>query len=100
MPKITHVLNGCVAAQALVNAEGFLEAHQKQHAALAAKYPEFPETLALLKESMEAAEACWSCAVCGEPTEMHVDGKVPGEVYIDGIGVRPCRTPMPDKDKE
>jgi 5'-deoxynucleotidase YfbR-like HD superfamily hydrolase len=59
MPKLTHAMNACAAATPLVTYDGFVEAHHKQHADLAQKYPEFPETLALLRESMDHSEACW-----------------------------------------
>ena len=59
MPKITHALNGCAAAKLIVNYDGFVAAHEKQHQELSEMYPEFPEILALLRLSMDHAEACW-----------------------------------------
>jgi 5'-deoxynucleotidase YfbR-like HD superfamily hydrolase len=59
MPKLTHLLNGCAAAKKLVTFEEFELAHEEQHAALTAEYPEFPETLALLREAMTASQEAW-----------------------------------------
>lgn len=30
-----------------------------------------------------------SCPVCGEPEDMHAEGKAPGEVWLDGLGLVP-----------
>lgn len=60
LPKLTHAFNGCAAAKALTDRAGFDVAHERQYRRLAAEYPEFPETLALLRASMDHAEACWS----------------------------------------
>jgi 5'-deoxynucleotidase YfbR-like HD superfamily hydrolase len=90
MPKLTHALNRCVAAKVVVDYDGFIAAHARQYGELATKYPEFPEILALLRASMDHAEACWCCDVCGESIQMHVDGRIPGEVFMDGFGEVAC----------
>lgn len=59
LPKLTHAFNGCVAAQALTDREDFERRHARQFQTLAAEYPEFADTLALLRESMEHAEGQW-----------------------------------------
>jgi len=89
LPKLTHALNACVAAKSLVTYDEFVAAHREQYTDLIRKYPEFPETLVLLRESMDHSEACWPCDVCGEAAEMHVNGKMPGEV-VKGSGVSSC----------
>lgn len=61
LPKLTHLLNNCAAPKALGFDEARFEAaHKEQYAELAAKYPEFPETLALLKDAMEASQGSWN----------------------------------------
>lgn len=97
MPKLTHALNGAVAAKVFVDFDGFVAAHAKQHAELSAQYPEFPEILALLREAMNHAEDCWVCDVCGETAGWHTakepgsrEVAVPGEVFMDGFGIVPC----------
>lgn len=59
LPKLTHAFNGCVAAQALTDRSGFVAAHARQYQTLATEYPEFADTLALLRESMDHAEGQW-----------------------------------------
>lgn len=59
LPKLTHAYNGCAAAKAVTDHAGFVEAHARQYERLAAEYPEFPATLALLREAMRASELCW-----------------------------------------
>lgn len=61
MPKLTHILNGCVAAKALTDFAGFLEAHRDQYRRLREDYPE-PElswVLDLLLQSMIRSEGVW-----------------------------------------
>lgn len=59
-PKLTHLLNGCVAAKALTDYAGFERSHRTQAADLLARYPDVAaEVHKLLKEAMEASEARW-----------------------------------------
>lgn len=58
-PRLTHCFNGCVAAQTLVGREEFVALHRAHFEALRAEYPEFPETLELLRAAMLHAEARW-----------------------------------------
>jgi len=90
MPKITHAFNGCIAARALTDYPGFVKAHQEQHEQLSKAYPEFPEILELLQESMEHAQDLWICGLCGEPADMHGNGIVPGDVFLNGFGIVSC----------
>lgn len=60
LPKLTHAFNGCVAARALTDHAGFVDAHVRQLRRLQAEYPEFPDALELLWESMLRAEGCWA----------------------------------------
>lgn len=59
LPKLTHAFNGCAAAQALTDRAGFDEAHARQFQKYREEYPEFPETLELLRASMLHAESRW-----------------------------------------
>lgn len=57
LPKLTHGLNGAVAARQLVGSlQEFQELHWAQYEKLAKAYPEFPETLLLLRDSMDYAD--------------------------------------------
>lgn len=60
-PKLTHLLNGCVAAKALTDLEGFRYAHARQYFDMAGKMDDLrlSRALALLVESMNASEAAW-----------------------------------------
>lgn len=60
LPRLTHALNGCAAAQALTDRAGFDASHARQLQTLTEEYPEFPEALELLRASMLHAEARWS----------------------------------------
>ena len=62
LPKLTHAFNGCAAARALTDPVGFVDSHVRQLRRLQAEYPEFPDALALLYESMLHAEECWATA--------------------------------------
>lgn len=61
LPKLTHLFNGCVTAKKLVDYDGFVAAHEAQYAKLTAEYgTEFPETLTLLREAMDASQVAWA----------------------------------------
>lgn len=60
LPKLAHALNGCVAAMTVTDRSGFVSAHIAQLRQLQEEYPEFPETIDLLRSSMLHAEQCWS----------------------------------------
>jgi putative hydrolase of HD superfamily len=62
LPKLAHAFNGCAAAAALTDHTGFVDSHARQFQEFSEKYPEFPETLALLRASMLRAEECWPAA--------------------------------------
>lgn len=64
LPKLTHVFNGCIAAQALTDRAGFIAAHERQFRQYQEEYPEFPDALELLRVSMLYAEECWLSAGC------------------------------------
>lgn len=60
LPKLTHLLNGCVTARALTDREGFAKAHLMQAAKLFREYPDVAEAVhALLREAMTASEGAW-----------------------------------------
>lgn len=60
LPKLTHMSNACAAPKAMgLTPAEFLQSHSDQYATLLFEYPEFPETLQLLHDSMTAAEAAW-----------------------------------------
>lgn len=62
-PKLTHLLNGCVAAKALTDEAGFLRSHREQLTLLRQRFgacAELTGALDLLAESMSASEDAWS----------------------------------------
>lgn len=62
LPKLTHLLNGCVAAKALTDEAGFRRSHDAQYATFHDAHGGvlgFRDALALLLASMEAAEDAW-----------------------------------------
>lgn len=59
LPKLTHAFNECAAARAITDEAGFLYAHRRQFQQLQSEYPEFPDALQLLQDSMLYAERCW-----------------------------------------
>lgn len=76
VPKLTHALNGCAGALPLVDEAGFVRAHERQLQQLQAEYPEFPETLGLLRASMLHAESCWP-TLCAAPAAVAPAAEVP-----------------------
>jgi len=61
-PKLTHLLNGCVAAKALTDKAGFRRCHEEQLRSLQDRYGAFEElqtALELLAASMTASELAW-----------------------------------------
>lgn len=68
MVKLTHAFNGCSAAKALVDRDGFEQAHARQLREMAAEYAEFPEALELLRAAMRHAEDCWLPSAPEAPT--------------------------------
>ena len=70
LPKLTHALNGCIAVQNLgLDRAALHERDRVQYAERAAEYPEFPETLALLRAAMDASEAAWIDRPSSAPPE-------------------------------
>ena len=59
LPKLTHLLNECVAAKALTDREGFTAAHCVQLDKLRREYPDMGAVTALLEEAMLASEEAW-----------------------------------------
>ena len=61
MPKITHMLNGCAAIQAMGKTHADLvRAHVEQLAALNTQYPELAETVGpLMADIMKQSEDAW-----------------------------------------
>ena len=61
LPKLTHLLNGCVAARLLVTPDGFVRAHLSQYEELRSRYPQsfLNRAFALLAEAMIGAEQAW-----------------------------------------
>jgi len=37
------------------------------------------------------------CKVCGEARDMHAEGVMPGEVFVDGYGIVTCKEFSDDK---
>jgi 5'-deoxynucleotidase YfbR-like HD superfamily hydrolase len=67
-PKLTHLLNGCVAAKALTDEAGFVRSHREQLALLRGRHgwdEELTAALRLLDESMRASEVAWWDRVLG-----------------------------------
>jgi 5'-deoxynucleotidase YfbR-like HD superfamily hydrolase len=60
LPKLTHLLNNCVAARRLTTAEGFRASHQAQVGKLLLEYPDIANKVHdLLREAMIASEAAF-----------------------------------------
>ena len=61
LPKLTHMLNACVAAKPLTDRDGFIAAHEGQMRALRAQYPDdyLRAVFDLLAEAMHASEYAW-----------------------------------------
>ncbi len=59
-PKLTHLLNGCIAAKALVDFDGFVASHDAQAKKLLEEYSDVDSEIhALLREAMDASEKEW-----------------------------------------
>lgn len=61
-PKLTHLLNGCVAAKALTDEAGFRHSHRDQLLSLRNRFgttEELRAALDLLEDSMTASELAW-----------------------------------------
>lgn len=66
IPKLTHLANGCAAARAITDREGFIAAHEAQYRKLAEDYASdwwAPPFLALLRAAVDASEAAWPAEV-------------------------------------
>lgn len=60
MPKLTHMLNHCIAAREITDYAGFEKSHHEQAAKLKATYGDVaPAVHALLAESMRLSERVW-----------------------------------------
>lgn len=62
-PKLTHLLNGCVAAKAITDEAGFSRSHRDQLLSLRNRFgatEELRSALDLLEMSMVASEVAWS----------------------------------------
>lgn len=60
MPKLTHILNGCVAAKSMgLSLEDFRRAHSEQISTLSSKYPDQREALMLLSRLCRESEVAW-----------------------------------------
>jgi len=67
LPKLTHALNGCVAALPITDRPGFVAAHARQLQQLQEEYAEFPEALQLLRDAMAHCEEHWPSAKASAP---------------------------------
>lgn len=63
LPKLTHLLNGCIAARRLTDRAGFVASHTAQLTKMRADYPELGFVTDLLEESMKASEDAWPADV-------------------------------------
>lgn len=95
LPKLTHILNGCVGAKKVTDWRGFLESHHAQYDALDAEYCmdiwSMP-VLDLLGAAMFEAECAWGKCI--------YEDCVAEAVYESPTGVQLCQKHLDEAKAE
>lgn len=95
LPKLTHILNRCVAAKKLTGWKGFLHSHIAQFGVLREEYCAdlwASPVLGLLAEAMSEAEDAWGRCICKD-----CEGEV---VYESPTGVLLCQKHLDEAKAE